>query len=83
MVVFMSAADAEYKLADAFTEHVGMRLWMQNARRYAQQCADASVCIPGRVGGNILVRTSVLHCCAYSRSLLLSPANGGMEGESS
>ena len=44
------------------------------------QMRTVSVCILGRVHGNVLVRTSPLRClaaCAYNRFLLLSLANGG------
>jgi len=69
--------DAEYKLADAFMDasmcicrrvvHVYRGVRKRMHVQYAQQCASSngSVC----VHGNILVRTSLLCCCAYNRFL--------------
>ena len=56
-----------------------------NVHMYTQLCAEAymsvnaSACVHRRVRGNILVRTSLLHCLRHF--LLLSPASGGREGE--
>ena len=62
----MSAADAEYKLADAFTACVAHASALSkftdasaNASTCAQQCASVNVSVC--VHRNVLIRTSLLH----------------------
>ena len=45
-----------------------------NACTYAQQCADASANAFLCIHGNVVVRRSLLRCCAYNR--FLSPVGG-------
>jgi len=69
---FASAADAEYKLADAFTDAWHAFLWMRprcprlrmppQTQASARQCADVSVNPSVCVHGNVLIRTFLLHC---------------------
>jgi len=79
-VAFASATDAEYKLADAFTDalvYVCTRMRVvdvyRHIRKHMHVCA--AMCVRERVHRNVLVCTSLLRCCAYNRFLCL--AKGG------